>query len=237
MEMTRNLLRKDEILRYLGYQGSEIPIQTERLIEGGIVETLGLVRPKYTYRRYMVAEEVGGIRVEGCGLFLPGGAIRKHLAGCREIYLLCATVGMFVDKNIRLKMVMEPAAGVVLDSCASVAVERVADAAEKQIEEEVGAEGRHITWRFSPGYGDFPLSVQRDIVEELDTYRRLGVAVGEDMLLTPSKSVTALVGVMERPGTGDAGEEDGRGGKCDYCLNQERCGFYAKGKRCGEREE
>lgn len=228
MELTRKLLKKEEILRYLGYRGSEIPAHTERLIEGCIVETLGLVSPRYVYRRYPVREQEDGIFVEGCGILLTGEAVRGHLAGCRELYFICATVGTFVDKNIRLKMVMEPAAGVVLDSCGSVAVEQVVEAAEREIEAEVEAEGRHITWRFSPGYGDLPLNVQRQIVEELYAYRRIGVGVSEDMLLVPSKSVTALVGVMERQRSDRTGKE-----KCEYCLNRERCNFYSRGKSCG----
>ena len=232
MELTRNLLKKEEILRYLGYQGSEIPPHTERLIDSCILETLGLVRPTYLYRRYPVRETAEGIRVgctqvEGTGICLTGEAVRKHLAGCREVYLLCATVGNFVDKNIRLKMVMEPAAGVVLDSCGSVAVESVMDAAEQEIERETEAEGKHITWRFSPGYGDLPLSVQRDMAEELDIHRKLGVSVGEDMLLSPSKSVTAIIGVME-PGASERTGQD----KCQVCLNRERCNLYSRGKNC-----
>lgn len=229
MELTRNLLKKSEVLRYLGYKGSEIPKNTERLIEGCILETLGMVRPSYTYRRFPVTESESGILVGDTGVCLTGEAVRKHLAGCQEVYLFCGTVGNFVDKNIRLKMVMEPSAGVVLDSCGSVAVEQVMEAAEQEIEQEAAAEGKHITWRFSPGYGDLPLELQRDFVELLDTHRKLGVGVSESFLLTPTKSVTALVGVLEA-GSGQAG--DSANSKCDRCTNRERCNFHYHGKSC-----
>jgi len=195
MEITRNLLKKEEVLRYLGYQGTEIPPQTDRLINGCILEMKGLVRPTYCYRRYRMWEATEGIYLEESAICLTGDAIRRHLAGCKEVYLLCATVGMYVDKNIRLKMVMEPAAGAVLDSCGSVAVERVVEAVQQEIEKEVAAEGKSITGRFSPGYGDLPLTIQRDLAEELDVYRKLGVSVGENLMLSPSKSITAIIGV------------------------------------------
>ncbi len=224
MELTRKLLKKEEVLRYLGYQGTEIPPHTERLIESCILETLKLVRPSYLYRRYPIRQSAEGILVEGTTLCMSGEDIRRRLEGCAEIYLVCATVGAFVDKQIRLKMVTEPAAGVVLDSCGSVAVEQVIEAAEREIEQEVEAEGKRITWRFSPGYGDLPLKLQQELADTLDLHRRLGVSVSEDMLLAPSKSVTAIIGVMET-----AWQEEGeKGSKCERCQNRERCNFYQR---------
>ena len=197
MELTLDSLKKEEVLRYLGYRGAELLPHTERLIEGCIQETLRLVRPAYRYQKFLLREAEEGVFLEGTGICLKGEDIRRHLAGCKEGYLLCATVGSYLDKKIRLDMVTDPAAGVILDSCGSVAVEQVVEAAEQEIEREAEASGKHITWRFSPGYGDLPLDVQRGLAEVLDTYRRLGVGVCEDMLLSPSKSVTAIIGVLE----------------------------------------
>lgn len=231
MEITKKLIKKEEVLRYLGYRGSEIPPHTERLIDGCIIETLGMVRPSYLYQKYSIHTSGDGIHLDGTEIVLTGKDIQAHLNGCQEVYLLCATIGMFVDKNIRLRMVMEPAAGVILDSCGSVAVEQVVDAVEKEIEKEVMEQGKQITWRFSPGYGDLPLTIQRDIADILDIHRKLGVSVNEDMLMTPSKSVTAIIGVLEHAsdcgkqeeGTKENGLIHIKEHKCERCKNRERC--------------
>lgn len=253
MELTRALLNREETLRYLGYRGTEILPHTEKLIEDSMSQILELARPAYVYRRYSIwrpAErtEEKRILVKGTNLCLTGEDICRHLEGCAELYLLCATIGAFVDRQIRLKMVTDPAAGVVLDSCGSVAVEQVTEAAEQEIEREVTAEGKQITWRFSPGYGDLPLELQQEIADILDLHRRLGVSVSEDMLLAPSKSVTAIIGVMDTPVWMESEKEAEKADreankekevdtkriqeKCERCSNRERCNFYVKGKSC-----
>ena len=65
-----------------------------------------------------------------------------------------------------------------------------------QIAEEAAAEGRTCTPRFSPGYGDLPLETQRDVFRLLDCERKIGVWLNESLLMTPSKSVTAIFGLL-----------------------------------------
>lgn len=49
--------------------------------------------------------------------------------------------------------------------------------------------------RFSPGYGDLPLSAQREIFAVLDCGKRIGLMLNDSLLMSPSKSVTAFVGI------------------------------------------
>ena len=53
------------------------------------------------------------------------------------------------------------------------------------------------TFRFSPGYADFPLEVQPKLLEILDAPRRIGLTVSPSLLLIPTKSVTCILGVGE----------------------------------------
>ena len=88
----------------------------------------------------------------------------------------------------------EPAVGVMTDAAAVSAIESVMDDLSRDIaEREDGA----TTRRFSCGYADFPLSQQLDFMRLLDMGRRLGVFIGADMLMTPQKTVTAVVGVRK----------------------------------------
>ena len=138
---------------------------------------------------------------------------------------MCATAGMELDRRVRRMMISEPDAAVVMDACGIQAVEQIADQAEAQIEKTVRREGLNTTWRFSPGYGDLPLELQRDFLRVLDTHRKIGVSLTESFLMVPAKSVTAVVGVTDI-------RKDERKNKCDHCDNRENCGFRKRGTIC-----
>ena len=84
-----------------------------------------------------------------------------------------------------------------------------------------------LTDRFSPGYGDLPLSLQPEICSALDAARRLGLHVTEHFLLNPSKSVTAVIGLSDRP-------QMARIRGCGHCAMYETCALRKGGKRCAD---
>ena len=86
-------------------------------------------------------------------------------------------------------------------------------------------QGRYLTGRFSPGYGDCPLSLQPALCRALDTPRGIGLAPTRDNLLTPRKSVTAILGLADHPVTG------ARAG-CARCLLRETCAYRKRGTTC-----
>lgn len=218
-------LNRDEILRYLGYKDSGITEQIEQLLDRCERETLKIIQPKYIYRRFPVWPDKNGIHVEGTTLVLKGEDIREHLKNCNEIIIIGVTAGMMLDKYIRKYMITEPDAGVVMDSCGIQAVEQIADQIEQEIERNIEAEGYHLTWRFSPGYGDLPLETQRELVHVLDMPRKIGVTLTESCLMVPGKSITAIWGIRDT-------KRDERENKCDFCNHRERCAFRKRGIRC-----
>lgn len=218
-------LNRAEILRYLGYKDTTVTKRIERLIERCERETLEVIQPKYIYKRFSIEEDREGVKVLNTPLILSGKDISEHVKNCREIYLLGATAGIELDRRIRRYMITEPDVGVVMDSCGIQAVEQIADIAEKEIEARVENEGFHLTWRFSPGYGDLPLETQKELVRILDTHRKIGVSLTQSCLMVPSKSITAILGVSDM-------KQDHRANKCDYCNNCIRCEFRKKGTRC-----
>ena len=108
---------------------------------------------------------------------------------------------------------------------ASAAVEQVCDIAEKEIGERFA--GKFTTWRFSPGYGDFPLECQGDFLAAVNAMRTVGVCVTDGGLLTPTKSVTAVIGISEKPVP-----QKRRG--CGTCAIREKCDFRKNGGHCYE---
>lgn len=212
-------LPKEEILRYLGYRGGDLPPAMDALLDRCIAETLEHAAPKYRYEAYAPiftedAVVLGTVR-------LTGNDIRTLLEGCDTVYLMAVTLGLPIERLIRTNMLTSPDAGVILDSCASAAVEALADYVEEEIRRTVCLP---LTMRYSPGYGDLPLEAQRDLVQALDTHRKIGLALTDSLLLTPGKSVTAILG---------AGRSTGRDRlKCETCTLRDNCAFRKRGTTC-----
>ena len=81
---------------------------------------------------------------------------------------------------------------------------------------QLGA-GEFLTPPFSPGYGDWSLAAQDRVLDLLQAPKRIGLTLTEGGMLVPEKSITALVGISDRP-------EEACGQKCMRC-NKTDCPF------------
>ena len=142
---------------------------------------------------------------------LPGEDVHKHLKGCGQAILLAVTLGPGVDAQIR--------------RAGSALAEQTADAAETQLRQWAATEGKYLTGRFSPGYGDWDIAVQPLVAAALDTVRKAGLCVTDTNLMTPRKSVTALLGVSDHPVKGQLAG-------CGHCVLRTRCEYRKRGKTC-----
>ena len=204
---------RDETLRYLRGSKTQMNRETDELLNICEKELLSAVSPKYLYKTIGVDEAD----------IISGESVKAHLKGCKKAVLLCATLGSGTDKLIRTAQVTDMAKAVVLDAMASSAIEKVCDEVESLIKEE--HKDKFLTWRFSPGYGDYPLSLQSEFLRILDAPRKIGLCTNENSLLTPTKSVTALIGISDTP------IENRRKG-CAGCNLKSTCKFRKAGKRC-----
>ncbi len=213
----------DEVLRYLGCPPEQADAATKRLAEDCAQEMLQLIRPRWTYRTDSVSQDANGVRL-GCGLLLPGTDIRRHLQGCEQITLFAVTLSAAVDLAVRRAESRDLARALCLDCCATTAVEQACD----HIETELHAvyPGWSFTSRFSPGYGDLPLSLQDQLLELLDAPRRIGLCANDHHILTPRKSVTALMGLTRR-------EAAAIPRRCEDCPAQDGCQYRKAGGHCG----
>ena len=89
------------------------------------------------------------------------------------------------------------AKSVVLQACAAAYLEEYCDELQLQIGEELEAQKKWLRPRFSPGYGDFDIHHQDDILRMLDTAKKIGLTMTESYMLTPTKSVTAVIGISD----------------------------------------
>ena len=83
----------------------------------------------------------------------------------------------------------------MLQAVGAERIEALCDLFNGEITEKKRAEGLYTRPRFSPGYGDLPLELQKDIFDVLDCPRQIGLTLNQSLLMSPSKSVTAIIGV------------------------------------------
>ena len=181
-----------DVARYLRMNGEQPDGPLAERIES-LAEAAGkAVRPARTWRRFPIVGMVVGdvppaqIRIEG--------SLARHLDGCGAVYLACGTLGASFDAFHRRASAVSGADALILQAVAVAMIEDWMDSIEDEIRNELGP-GETLVARYSPGYGDFPLAAQNALVALLDTPRKVGVALTSTFLLTPSKSVTAVIGV------------------------------------------
>ena len=177
-----------------GYAGLRKADFAEAMIEDACSEAQFLIQPKGNWEIYNYDSETQTI-LGNTPIQLQGKSIGKHLQGCEKVILLTATVGEAIEEQVT-KSFEEGhyTAAILLDAAATTAVEQVADNMEKTIFNEVKRQGYMMKWRFSPGYGDWPIQQQPEILE-LAKGSVIGVSLTESLMLMPRKSITAIIGL------------------------------------------
>lgn len=221
MEPRLTEISSNEVLLYLGYKGGDIPDEVLADLERCSRLLKKTARPRAVWRLFDLLPDGA---LAGTGFRPEGNAVQELLRDCRQAVLFGATLGLEVESLLRRAQVKNMADAVILDSCASSAMENVCDNLCADLQAELPG---FLTDRFSPGYGDLPLSQQRDFCRLLDLPRRIGVTLSPGGLMIPQKSVTALVGVADRPQT-----RRFRG--CAYCSNFANCAYRKEGRTCGK---
>jgi len=216
-----------EALRYLGAGGCA-PESLRREMTAVAEKLTARLRPKYTYRVFSLKHEPDGVRLREADLLLAGKTVERMLEGCDQAALMACTLGAEFDALLRAEQARDMAKAAMLNACGSAWVEAGCDAAEKELSARFPE--KFLTDRFSPGYGDLPLSLQPEICSALDAGRRLGLFVSESYLMNPAKSVTAVIGLADTPRMARI-----RG--CGFCAMRETCALRRGGGHCGNETE
>ena len=215
-------LNVDDAVRYMGAGkgNDEIRQMTAEVAE----ELEKAIRPRYTWRAFHVEKQEDGVLFREAGETLPGKLAVNMLAECETAVLMVCTLGAEFDAMQRAWEARDMARAVVLDACGSALAEAGCDEAEEEIAGRFS--GLYRTDRFSSGYGDIPLETQDWILRAVDAGRRLGVTATASHLMIPAKSVTAVIGLSDKP----------QGAKirgCAYCALREECAYRKRGTVCG----
>lgn len=179
-----------ELLRYLGHHGQEIPENVEAVI-GECKRELELAAvPKAYWREYPLPtgnHELGSRSLE------------RNLKDCEAVLLFAATLGSRVDVLLQRYSRIQVSKAVVMQAAAVAMLETFCDEQNEALREQYRRKERYLRPRFSPGYGDFPLECQREIFTALELNKRVGIMLTDSLLMTPSKSVTAVIGISRLP--------------------------------------
>ena len=196
--------KQKEALRYLrakpGDKAAEILVDTVYL------KLRNEVQARYVLQKHAITADEAGVTLD-CGVRFHSRALALHLKGCDTVLLMGATLGSRVDAAIRRLALISVAEGAAAQAVAAALIESYCDEVQAQAE----TDGLLQRPRFSPGYGDWPLEEQRQLFAVLNCAKRIGLTLTDGLMMAPSKSVTAIIGLSE-----DAGCVQN---KCMTCSN------------------
>lgn len=180
-------ISKKDIEIYLGYYGIKPDSLTESLIEECVSEFNEKVifRACYTVLPVDFANEISLGNLSFCSK-----SLKKNLDGCEKAYLFAATAGSESQRIIAKNSVASPLKGIISDCIGSAAIEAFCDKFNSGFEN-----CDFLRPRFSPGYGDLPLECQKQLLELLDAKKNIGLSLNKSLMMSPSKSVTAIIGI------------------------------------------
>ena len=175
-----------EVLRYAGVRSSSG--ETEELnsrLDEAVALIEGLLNPRVCFRELDVSVCNFGASLD----------IKKHLGNSHSVIFFASTLGIELDRLIFKYSVLSPATALLLEALGNERIEALCDCFCEDMRQVKLARGESLRPRFSAGYGDLPLEYQREIFALLDPPSRIGLTLNDSYLMSPSKSVTALIGV------------------------------------------
>lgn len=218
---------REEVLRYLEYKGQDIDNNLIEIIEECRNITKDRINPRYTFRVYSIKQKYKGIiELEGTNLILESNDLYEILKDCNECILMAATLGINIEKDIKKYSCTELTKGIIIDSCATTAIEEVCDRVQNEIENNILKNGQYLTFRYSPGYGDLSIEKNTEILTILNGQKEIGLTITNIGIMIPRKSVIAIIGITDKKVEQDKTS-------CSTCKNKSKCKFKKGVNSCG----
>lgn len=152
-------------------------------------ELYEIMRPRYSAVRVPVSYEDSAVLIDGYRIESEG--LMKNLSGAAEAYLIAVTLGTEVDTYLHRLGFLSGARRFAADAVASTLAEALVCLADRELSCSLDCRPR-----FSPGYGDLPLSYQEVLLERVNGESLLGIRLTDTSFMLPSKSITAIMGIM-----------------------------------------
>lgn len=191
------MLNRQEILRYIG--ASENSKTLEAMIHRAETEVMNAATPRHVFKHTHIDVDIDSGFVSISGTTITSRDLAHHLYGCDESFLFACTLGPGIDTLVKRYSITDIAMLPVIQAVAATYTETYADQAEEEIEIYARNHNRYVRPRYSPGYGDFPLSSQHFLFNALEITKKIGVCLTDSFLMVPFKSVTAVIGLSQDP--------------------------------------
>lgn len=216
----------NEVRRYMGYHGiAEVTPDMQERISKAVDQVSAQSHPRLVIKefRISVSEKAVVIHAENEDVTLESESLCRNLSGCQRALLLAATIGPSCDMLVRRAAVKSAVDAAVYQAAGAAAIEAFLDSENDRLRKEYEADDLYLRPRFSPGYGDLKLDHQKDWFRLLDISKQAGIELTDSLLMVPTKSVTAIIGIG-----GDKRSCGGAG--CGACNMKNSC-EYSKGKK------
>ena len=224
-----------ETLRYAGMgrvPESEVDPRILEFVDRALGELNRVCRPRFTSKIFALhaigaadSDRPAGAAVSklpegeiyrlnfGGVLDVTSRALTVNLKDCEEVVLFAATLGAETDRLISQYSRRDISQGALMEAAATALIEEYCDRCQQELEAQLNQEQKTLRPRFSPGYGDFHIKHQKDMVSLLDLPRQIGVTLTDGGMLAPSKSVTAVMGIAHLEEDAVEGETTGASGQ------------------------
>lgn len=213
---------KSEVKRYLLVAGKDFD-GIDCLIDQLSQKALSSLCPKSIVNRFAITHVAEGIKINGTDILFGGKLVKQVFDGCDEVFVFAATLTLESESLIKKCFAKSAVDGIVCDSVLTTMIECYCDEIDEDICKTVEQEGKSATRRISCGYGDFPLSCQKDILTLLNAQKFLGIKLNANNMMFPNKTVTAVIGVKQRDFDAPRTAGSQANNKCSGCDSQ--CNF------------
>lgn len=180
-----------------------------------------LVTFKYVYKKYHLNINQDTTQFLDTNLVIKSKSLTKHLKTCQQAYLIVASLGYLVDQKINQLQIIDLDLAYILDACATYYLEHSLDNLLLDLKKE--NPNLYYYERFSVGFDNDTLKYQKDIIDNLDAIKKIKINISDNYLLTPSKSLTSIVGISYQKQTSFLND-------CFTCENQNQCNYQCQEK-------
>ena len=202
-----------EVQRYMGYRGiADIGPDIRAKIDKAIGQVSLQSHPRIISKEYPVTVRDNDVTIHAGSedVILQSESLARNLSGCCGAILLAATIGPACDMLVRRAGVTSAVDASIYQAAGAAAIESFLDDMNDRYKADYEAQGLFLRPRFSPGYGDLPLATQKDVMELLQCESKIVISLNDSLLMTPSKSVTAIFGIRD-------GSVNADGHDCSNC--------------------
>jgi len=197
LQNTEVIAEEREVYRYLGYTAAaQADATVQVLVREAIQQLRPLLRPQVVYDTFELQEEQDDT-LSLANITIKSADLSRNLSGCTAVTVFAATIGAQVDALIRRTQRLDSVQAAVLQAAGAMFIESVCDSFNAMISEQAAHNGLTTRPRYSPGYGDVPLSVQQLIFTILPC-TKIGLSLMDTLIMAPEKSVTAFIGIAPK---------------------------------------